>query len=148
MCAPGKRKGAVGRMCKFFCSSYSNHAVVFQVSLVVQAKAFSSDARARTTVLINLAAVMERTDEQMLPAVYAFVACSFNATLTQLGNITLCRALVQAIASPLGGFLGAYLWCRGSYAGSLGVLLSLGHSDITVVGGGGHFLGNTVFMQG
>ena len=49
---------------------------------------------------------MERTDEQLLPAVYLFVAASFNATPEQLGYLTLCRALVQALSSPLGGFLG------------------------------------------
>lgn len=30
-----------------------------------------------TTILINLSAIMERTDEQLLPAVYRFVGASF-----------------------------------------------------------------------
>ena len=59
-----------------------------------------------TSVLVNLSAIMERTDEQLLPAVYIFVAASFNATPEQLGYLTLSRALVQAVSSPLGGFLG------------------------------------------
>lgn len=49
---------------------------------------------------------MERADEQILPALYGFVAASFNIGPTQLGYLTLSRALVQAVASPLGGILG------------------------------------------
>ena len=45
-------------------------------------------------------------DEQILPAVYNFVGTSFHATPSQLGNLTLCRALVQALSSPIGGLLG------------------------------------------
>ena len=65
------------------------------------------DARLRTLLLINLAAVMERLDEQTLPSLYSAVAASFNSTPKQLGYLTLCRALVQAIASPFGGIAGA-----------------------------------------
>lgn len=36
-----------------------------------------SRQRLVTTVLINLSAIMERTDEQLLPAVYRFVGASF-----------------------------------------------------------------------
>lgn len=50
--------------------------------------------------------VFERADEVILPAMYNFVAQSFQATPTQLAFITLSRALVQALASPLGGLLG------------------------------------------
>jgi hypothetical protein len=60
----------------------------------------------RTTAMVNLAGIMERTDEQLLPAVYRFVGASFNASPSQLGYITLSRAMVQALASPLGGVLG------------------------------------------
>eukprot|EP00891_Asterochloris_glomerata_P000173 jgi/Astpho2/173/e_gw1.00004.7.1_t len=59
-----------------------------------------------TTVLINLGNIMERADEQILPAVYIWVAASFEATPKQLGFLTLSRALVQALASPLGGIMG------------------------------------------
>ena len=106
-----------------------------------------------TTILINLSAIMERTDEQLLPAVYRFVGASFqvccsaralqrtgfhyggldlggrvcpphmggrvpirvfdeHATLlmqaspSELGLLTLSRAVVQALVSPVGGFLG------------------------------------------
>lgn len=34
-----------------------------------------------TTILINLSAIMERTDEQLLPAVYRFVGASFQVSL-------------------------------------------------------------------
>ena len=50
---------------------------------------------------------MERMDEQILPAVYNAIGASFHATPSQLGVLTLARALVQALASPLGGILGA-----------------------------------------
>eukprot|EP00884_Botryococcus_braunii_P012902 jgi/Botrbrau1/21612/Bobra.43_1s0016.1 len=62
--------------------------------------------RFRTTVLINLASVMERCDEQILPAVYAFIAKSWKATPTELGMLSLARALVQALSSPIGGVAG------------------------------------------
>lgn len=48
-----------------------------------------------------------RCDEQILPAVYSFVGASFGATPAQLGYITLGRALMQALSSPLGGVAGA-----------------------------------------
>ena len=40
---------------------------------------------------------------QVLPAVYLFVGASLNATPSQLGTLTLCRALVQTMSSPLSG---------------------------------------------
>ncbi len=55
---------------------------------------------------LNLAMVFERADEVILPAAYSFVARSFAATPSDLANITLARALVQAVCSPLGGVLG------------------------------------------
>ena len=115
-------------------------------------------ARFITTILINLSAIMERTDEQLLPAVYRFVGASFQvchparahsapapqsygldtwphlmldaqcsccwpqqeslmallmcgaipvqASPSELGLLTLSRAVVQALVSPVGGFLG------------------------------------------
>lgn len=64
------------------------------------------DDKHRTTLLINAASILEKCDEQILPAVYNFVGASLNATPTQLGNITLGRAMVQALSSPVGGFSG------------------------------------------
>ena len=60
----------------------------------------------KTTVLVNLAGTVERMDEQILPALYSFVGRSFNASPSQLGTLTLCRALVQALSSPIGGVCG------------------------------------------
>lgn len=61
----------------------------------------------RTALLVNLAGIMERMDEQILPALYNFIGLSFHATPSQLGTLTLCRALVQALSSPIGGLSGA-----------------------------------------
>ncbi|KAL0055016.1 hypothetical protein WJX82_005813 [Trebouxia sp. C0006] len=47
-------------------------------------------------------------DEQILPALYAFVAHSFQASPSQLGALTLSRALMQAILSPFSGLCGYY----------------------------------------
>ena len=49
---------------------------------------------------------MERMDEQILPAVYAFIGVSFHAKPSELGLLTLSRALVQALSSPIGGLAG------------------------------------------
>ncbi|KAL0030933.1 hypothetical protein WJX79_002316 [Trebouxia sp. C0005] len=62
----------------------------------------------KTTALINLAGIMERMDEQILPALYSFIGHSFQATPSQLGTLTLCRAMVQALSSPIGGLSGHY----------------------------------------
>jgi hypothetical protein len=55
--------------------------------------------------------IMEKMDEQILPAVSRFIGCSFRARPHQLGNITFGRALVQALASPLGGIAGGRPRC-------------------------------------
>lgn len=64
------------------------------------------DDKARTSTLVNLSSIMERVDEQLLPALYRFVGAAFGASPSQLGRLTLSRALVQALASPLAGVLG------------------------------------------
>lgn len=58
--------------------------------------------------MVNLAGIMERSDEQILPALYRYIGASFRASPSQLGYLTLSRALVQAMASPLGGIAGHY----------------------------------------
>lgn len=70
------------------------------------ARASMTGSRLRTTALVNLAMVVEQANEQVLPAVYLFVGRSLNATPVQLGTLTLCRAMVQTLASPLSGILG------------------------------------------
>lgn len=76
--------------------------------------------KARTTALVNLAGIMERTDEQLLPAVYRFVGASFSASPSQLGYLTLSRAMVQALASPIGGLLGVPHATQGLGSRSMG----------------------------
>ena len=77
----------------------------------------------KTTALINLAGIMERMDEQILPALYNFIGHSFQATPSQLGTLTLCRAMVQALSSPIGGLSGNVPVVRSECScGSLSVL--------------------------
>ncbi len=68
-----------------------------------------NDHRLVTTGVIALAAVMEKLDEQLLPSVYPYVARSLRASPAALGYLTLSRALVQSISSPLGGLLGVFV---------------------------------------
>lgn len=67
------------------------------------------DQRARTTVLVCLASILERSNEQTLPALYKYVGRSLDATPKDLGYITLACAVVQALFAPVGGLLGASL---------------------------------------
>ena len=86
-------------------SSTSIKRLISDSSMSNPWSALTSD-KARTTVLINLAGIMERMDEQILPALYNPIGQSFHATPSQLGTLTLCRALVQALSSPVGGLSG------------------------------------------
>ncbi|CAN6301729.1 unnamed protein product [Urochloa humidicola] len=65
----------------------------------------SSEARRRrrqwTLALVTAAALLERADEALLPAVYREVGAALGASPTALGSLTLCRALVQALCYPL-----------------------------------------------
>ncbi|RWR95689.1 Major facilitator superfamily [Cinnamomum micranthum f. kanehirae] len=56
-------------------------------------------------ILINLASIMERADENLLPSVYKEVSEAFSAGPTELGYLTFIRNFVQALASPLAGIL-------------------------------------------
>ncbi|XP_008786124.2 uncharacterized protein LOC103704553 [Phoenix dactylifera] len=56
-------------------------------------------------ILINMASIMERADENLLPAVYKEVSEAFNAGPTELGYLTFIRNFVQALSSPLAGVL-------------------------------------------
>ena len=87
------------------CSSYGSSPVQEPLSWY---QWWPEELTQNATRLCNaLAAIMERMDEQILPAVYNAIGASFHATPSQLGVLTLARALVQALASPLGGILGA-----------------------------------------
>ena len=75
-----------------------------------------------TLVLVNLAGIMERTDEKLLPGVYKEVGAALNIDPTSLGSLTLFRSIVQSCFYPLAAFLalrhnrvhvialGAFLW--------------------------------------
>ncbi|XP_077216536.1 uncharacterized protein LOC143851095 [Tasmannia lanceolata] len=56
-------------------------------------------------ILINMASIMERADENLLPAVYTEVSEAFSAGPTDLGYLTFIRNFVQALSSPLAGIL-------------------------------------------
>ncbi|KAJ0041212.1 hypothetical protein Pint_28215 [Pistacia integerrima] len=56
-------------------------------------------------ILINLAAIMERADENLLPSVYKEVSEAFDAGPSDLGYLTFVRNFVQGVASPLAGVL-------------------------------------------
>ncbi|KAL8473264.1 hypothetical protein ACS0TY_030193 [Phlomoides rotata] len=56
-------------------------------------------------IIINMAAIMERADENLLPAVYKEVSEAFDAGPSDLGYLTFIRNFVQGIASPLAGIL-------------------------------------------
>ena len=73
-----------------------------------------SRERFRTIVAVNLATVFERTSEQVLPSVYAYVAQSFHSSPSHLGLLTLARSLAQAAASPVGGLAGKLSWTQPS----------------------------------
>ena len=61
-------------------------------------------APGRTLVLVNLASIMERADEALLPAVYREVGAALHATPTGLGALTLYRSIVQAACYPLAAY--------------------------------------------
>lgn len=56
-------------------------------------------------ILINLAAIMERADENLLPSVYKEVSEAFNAGPSDLGYLSFARNFVRGLASPLAGVL-------------------------------------------
>ncbi|KAL6655681.1 hypothetical protein ACP70R_006507 [Stipagrostis hirtigluma subsp. patula] len=83
--------------------------------------------RRRTLLLVNLASIMERADEALLPAVYREVGAALHATPTGLGALTLCRSVVQAACYPLAAYaaarhnrahviaVGAFLWAAATF---------------------------------
>ncbi|KAF8409913.1 hypothetical protein HHK36_002432 [Tetracentron sinense] len=59
-------------------------------------------------ILINMASIMERADENLLPSVYKEVSEAFSAGPTDLGYLTFIRNFVQALSSPVAGILVLY----------------------------------------
>lgn len=81
----------------------------------------------RTLILVNLAGIMERADEALLPAVYKEVGAALHASPSQLGSLTLYRSIVQSACYPLAVFVaarhnrchviavGAFLWAAATF---------------------------------
>uniref|UniRef100_A0A3Q7G8C0 Major facilitator superfamily (MFS) profile domain-containing protein n=1 Tax=Solanum lycopersicum TaxID=4081 RepID=A0A3Q7G8C0_SOLLC len=80
-----------------------------------------------TLVLVNLAGIMERADESLLPGVYKEVGEALHADPTRLGSLTLFRSMVQSLCYPLAAYLavrhnrahviayGAFLWAAATF---------------------------------
>jgi len=83
--------------------------------------------RRRTLLLVNLASIMERADEALLPAVYREVGAALHASPAGLGALSLCRSIVQAACYPLAAYaaarhnrahviaVGAFLWAAATF---------------------------------
>ncbi|XP_078181015.1 uncharacterized protein LOC144574814 [Carex rostrata] len=56
-------------------------------------------------ILINLASILEKADEALLPSVYKEVSEEFHAGPTDLGYLTFIMNFVQAVFSPIAGVL-------------------------------------------
>ncbi|RZC67581.1 hypothetical protein C5167_011277 [Papaver somniferum] len=80
-----------------------------------------------TLVLVNLAGIMERADESLLPGVYKEVGAALHTDPTGLGSLTLFRSIVQSVCYPLAMYLsvrhnhthvialGAFLWAAATF---------------------------------
>eukprot|EP00890_Picochlorum_soloecismus_P004349 jgi/Picsp_1/4915/NSC_02279-R1_protein len=55
---------------------------------------------------INFASTIEKADESILPAVFWYMSKSFHASISDLGKLSLSRAICQALSSPIAGILG------------------------------------------
>ncbi|KAJ4758843.1 Major facilitator superfamily protein [Rhynchospora pubera] len=81
----------------------------------------------RTLLLVNLASIMEKADEALLPAVYKEVGAALHTSPIGLGSLTLFRSFVQAACYPLAAYmalrynrthviaLGAFLWAAATF---------------------------------
>ncbi|PWA80151.1 major facilitator superfamily domain protein [Artemisia annua] len=56
-------------------------------------------------IIINLAAIVERADENLLPSVYKEVSEAFNIGPSDLGYLMFMRNFVRGLASPMAGVL-------------------------------------------
>ncbi|TYH99384.1 hypothetical protein ES332_A11G062600v1 [Gossypium tomentosum] len=80
-----------------------------------------------TLVLVNLAGIMERADESLLPGVYKEVGAALHTDPTGLGSLTVYRSIVQSSCYPLAAYLamhhnrahvialGAFLWAAATF---------------------------------
>ncbi|XP_052197595.1 uncharacterized protein LOC127804696 isoform X2 [Diospyros lotus] len=84
-------------------------------------------AESVTLILVNLAGIMERADESLLPGVYKEVGAALHTDPTGLGSLTLFRSIVQSSCYPLAAYLasrhnrthvialGAFLWAAATF---------------------------------
>ncbi|KAL5559016.1 hypothetical protein UlMin_035227 [Ulmus minor] len=84
-------------------------------------------AETLTLVLVNLAGIMERADESLLPGVYKEVGAALHTDPTGLGSLTLFRSIVQSSCYPIAVYLavrhnrahvialGAFLWAAATF---------------------------------
>ncbi|XVF61653.1 hypothetical protein PTKIN_Ptkin08bG0147600 [Pterospermum kingtungense] len=84
-------------------------------------------SEALTLVLVNLAGIMQRADESLLPGVYKEVGAALHTDPTGLGSLTLYRSIVQSSCYPLAAYLamyhnrahvialGAFLWSAATF---------------------------------
>ncbi|XP_050213302.1 putative glycerol-3-phosphate transporter 5 [Mercurialis annua] len=80
-----------------------------------------------TLLLVNLAGIMERADESLLPGVYKEVGAALHTDPTGLGSLTLFRSIVQSSCYPIAAYLsvkhnrahvialGALLWAAATF---------------------------------
>ncbi|XP_022637844.1 uncharacterized protein LOC106764092 isoform X2 [Vigna radiata var. radiata] len=80
-----------------------------------------------TLLLVNLAGIMERADESLLPGVYKEVGAALHTDPTGLGSLTLFRSIVQSSCYPIAAYLavrhnrahvialGAFLWAAATF---------------------------------
>jgi MFS family permease len=80
-----------------------------------------------TLILVNLAGIMERADESLLPGVYREVGAALHTGPTGLGSLTLFRSIVQSLCYPIAAYLamrhnrahviaiGAFLWAAATF---------------------------------
>ncbi|CAK7334619.1 unnamed protein product [Dovyalis caffra] len=80
-----------------------------------------------TLTLVNLAGIMQRADESLLPGVYKEVGAALHTDPTGLGSLTLIRSVVQSSCYPLAAYLavhhnrahvialGAFLWAAATF---------------------------------
>ncbi|KAL5705286.1 hypothetical protein ACHQM5_023611 [Ranunculus cassubicifolius] len=80
-----------------------------------------------TLILVNLAGIMQRADESLLPGVYKEVGETLHVGPTSLGSLTLFRSIVQTFCYPLAAYLsvyhnrahvialGAFLWAAATF---------------------------------
>lgn len=61
-----------------------------------------------TTVLVCLSMYMEYAEEQITPALFRDIGASFKLSPSRLGLLNFSRALVQAVSSPVAGYICAF----------------------------------------